>query len=80
MALVSSRNLKPVIDLTRPEGNAFVLLSTAKDLCGELGLDASSVMEDMQAGDYAHLVKVFDRHFGHAFEIRVPEVLEAQLC
>jgi len=54
-----------VIDLTGPQGNAFFLLGYAKKLAKQLDFeDVDGLLADMQAGDYNHLVKVFDEHFG----------------
>jgi hypothetical protein len=53
------------IDLTGPDGNAFVLLGTAQRLARELGLDDKNIVDEMKAGDYEHLVATFDKHFGH---------------
>jgi len=53
------------IDLTGPDGNAFVLLCTATNLAKQLGLDHKAIVEEMMEGDYEHLVQVFDREFGH---------------
>jgi len=52
------------IDLTGPEGNAFVLLGYASKFAKQLGLDSKAIQEDMMSSDYEHLVKVFDQHFG----------------
>ena len=52
------------IDLTGPQGNAFCLLSIAKDLSSKLGLDWEAINSDMKSGDYEHLVATFDKHFG----------------
>jgi hypothetical protein len=52
------------IDLTGPDGNAFVLLNYAKELCLQLGLNYSEVSEKMMSSDYENLVKVFDEYFG----------------
>lgn len=57
------------IDLTGPEGNAFVLLGFAQRLARELGLDADAITAAMKAGDYEHLVATFDRHFGEIVTI-----------
>ena len=54
-----------VIDLTGPNGNAFALIATAKRLAEQCGLKSNSIINDMTSGDYEHLVKVFDNHFGH---------------
>lgn len=56
-----------VIDLTGPEGNAFVLLDYAKRYAKELSYSEEQVdalIKEMQSGDYENLVKVFDDHFG----------------
>ena len=53
-----------VIDLTGPQGNAFFLLGTAKNLAKPLGLDANSIMEEMKSSDYENLITVFDKYFG----------------
>ena len=53
------------IDLTGPDGNAFVLIGTAGKLAKELGLDKAKIQAEMMSGDYEHLVATFDKHFGH---------------
>ena len=53
-----------VIDLTGPDGNAFVLMGMAKRYANQLGLDADKIINDMSTGDYEHLVQVFDDAFG----------------
>ena len=52
------------IDLTGPDGNAFVLIGTAGNLAKQLGLDSKTIRTEMMAGDYENLVNVFDKHFG----------------
>ena len=52
------------IDLTGPDGNAFVLIGTAGNLAKQLGLDGKVIRAEMMAGDYENLVNVFDKHFG----------------
>ena len=52
------------IDLTGPQGNAFVLLGIAKDLCHKLDLDWNSVYSEMTSSDYENLVQVMDHYFG----------------
>lgn len=53
-----------VIDLTGPEGNAFVLLGYASRFGKQLGLDVPTILEEMKSGDYENLIEVFDRYFG----------------
>ncbi len=52
------------IDLTGPDGNAFYLIGTAKNLAKQLGLDGKKIQTEMMMGDYENLIKVFDKHFG----------------
>ena len=52
------------IDLTGPDGNAYVLIGYASNLAKQLKKDEKSIKKDMQSGDYEHLVEVFDREFG----------------
>jgi hypothetical protein len=53
-----------IIDLTGPNGNAFVLMGMAKNFAKQLGKDGQAIVEEMMSGDYEHLVSVFDREFG----------------
>ena len=56
-----------VIDLDGPDGNAFVLLGTAKRFARQLCYDKTEtdlMLADMRSSDYEHLLKVFDKHFG----------------
>lgn len=53
------------IDLTGPDGNAFVLIGTAGNLAKQLGLDKAKIQAEMMSGDYENLINVFDKHFGH---------------
>jgi len=53
------------IDLTGPDGNAFVLIGKAGNLAKQLGLDGKAIQTEMMNGDYEHLVNTFDKHFGH---------------
>lgn len=52
------------IDLRGPEGNAFVLLGIAKDLSNKLGMDWSTIHQEMTSADYEWLLQVMDYHFG----------------
>jgi len=56
-----------VIDLTGPDGNAFVLMGYAMKFAKMVNYTAdeiSKLMFDMQSSDYENLVNVFDKHFG----------------
>lgn len=52
------------IDLTGPDGNAWVLIGTAGDLATQLGLDKKKIQSEMMSGDYEHLINTFDKYFG----------------
>jgi hypothetical protein len=63
------------IDLSGPAGNAFCLLRTAKVLSKEIKYSQAEIdkmMHDMQAGDYDHLLEVFDEHFGNFVTLYKP--------
>ena len=53
-----------VIDLTGPDGNAFALMGYASQFCRQIGIDKKKVLQEMMAGDYENLLKVFDSYFG----------------
>ena len=53
-----------VIDLTGPDGNAFVLMGKAKGLAKQLDFDDKKIINEMMSGDYENLIQVFDRYFG----------------
>lgn len=61
----SKKNTGIEIDLTGPDGNAFMLIGKAGNLAKQLGLDSKAIQSEMMKGDYEHLVGVFDKHFGH---------------
>ncbi len=53
-----------IIDLTGPDGNAFVLLAYAKSLSKKLNIQYGPIADAMMSGDYENLLEVFDKHFG----------------
>ncbi len=53
-----------VIDLTGPDGNAFVLMGYAKQFARQLDLDHKAIIDEMMSGDYENLLSVFDKYFG----------------
>lgn len=63
---IKSRDEMPrlSIDLSGPEGNAFVLMGYASSLAKQLGLDGKTITEEMRSGNYDNLVNVFDKYFG----------------
>lgn len=53
-----------VIDLTGPDGNAYVLLGYAKRFAKTMNIDYEPIREKMTSGDYENLIAVFDEYFG----------------
>jgi len=58
------KEIRIEIDLTGPDGNAFVLIGKAGNLAKQLGLDSKVIQAEMMQGNYEHLVNTFDKHFG----------------
>jgi hypothetical protein len=52
------------IDLTGPDGNAFVLIGMASKFAKQLGLDGKVIQTEMMKGDYENLLNVFEKYFG----------------
>ena len=55
------------IDLSGPEGNAYVLLGYAANFCKQLGYDklrTERILDEMRLTDYEGLLYTFDREFG----------------
>ena len=61
---VINRNRPVIIDLTGPDGNAYVLLGYAKSYAKQLGLDFDKIRDEMTSSDYENLIQVFDKYFG----------------
>jgi hypothetical protein len=56
-----------IIDLAGPQGNAFALMGTAKNLGKHIGMkkeDLNLLIERMTSGDYENLLLEFDKAFG----------------
>ena len=53
----------PTIDLSGPDGNAWVMMGAARNLAKQLGMDGEAITEEMMAGDYDHLIGVFKENF-----------------
>jgi len=70
MAILSKDTTKKrVVDLTGPDGNAFVLLGIAKGLCKQLEIEDDIILDDMRSGDYEHLITTFDNYFGDLVDL-----------
>ena len=59
---------KMTLDLTGPDGNAFVVLGTCKGIAKQLGVDWAPIAKDAMSGDYEHLLAVMDEHFGDVID------------
>ena len=61
-------NHRPIeINLTGPDGNAYVLLGLASNLSKRLGFsefDRECILDEMRLSDYEGLIQTFDRYFG----------------
>jgi hypothetical protein len=60
---------KPEINLSGPDGNAYVLLGYASSYCKELNIDFEPVRKKMTSSDYENLIKVFDSYFGNYVDL-----------
>lgn len=82
MVMHATSRSRRIIDLNGPEGNAFALLGMVRMFGRQLSWSQEkidTVRQEMQAGDYAALVRVFDREFGQFVDLLIPEALEAEL-
>lgn len=52
------------IDLDGPDGNALAIASLARNIARQMGLDVDSIINEMMAGDYINLLRVFEKYFG----------------
>ena len=70
MAILRKENRqgRPIeIDLAGPDGNAFVLLGLARNLCRQMKYDSDRterIIREMTLTDYEGLLYTFDREFG----------------
>ena len=54
---------KKIIKLSSYQGNAFYIISVAKDISDREGMDTNKIIDEMTSSDYQHLLKVFVRYF-----------------
>jgi hypothetical protein len=67
---------KVIIDISSSEGNAFNLMTYARRWSKDLDKDGNAILQEMQSGDYANLIRVFEREFGDYCKlINKPEYL-----
>lgn len=75
---IKAGSVKPQIDLTGKDGNAFTVIGIAGNLCHQLGIDSKPILKDMMSGNYEHLLNVFDKHFGDYVDIIVHDTDESE--
>ena len=66
---------KPQIDLSGPQGNAFVLLALVRNCAKQLAWEddyLKEVLDDMKSHDYEHLLVVLNRHLGEHVDFILP--------
>lgn len=60
-----NKSIKQIeIDLTGPEGNAYMLIGMAGKWAKQLGLDSKAIQAEMMSGDYENLLAVMEKYFG----------------
>jgi hypothetical protein len=66
--MIRDKSYSPlVVDLTGPDGNAFVLMGLAQRLGRKLGMEKDEIealLTKMRMGDYENLINTFDEAFG----------------
>ncbi len=60
---------RPFIDLTGPDGNAFVVVARARQYARELGIDENKIISAMMGSTYENLIAIFEKHFGEYVDI-----------
>ncbi len=83
MAILSEEkrvHKKRVIDLSGPDGNAFVILGIAQNLAKQLKVDETphlyenkttkNILDEMRSSDYEHLIQTFDKYFGKYVDLQ----------
>jgi len=61
----SERKVTFEVDLTGPDGNAFVLMAMAKEWARGTDKDWKALRAEMMSGDYENLLAVLEREFSY---------------
>lgn len=64
MSVYDDSALGLCLDITGPDGNAFVILGLASNYAKQLDKDSEAILEEMRSDDYENLLDVFEREFG----------------
>ncbi|EJM7154713.1 MULTISPECIES: hypothetical protein [Vibrio] len=67
------------LDLRGEQGNVFQLISLARKLSAQLGLDGEKIQKRMMTGDYYCAVNIFDAYFGDYVTLLVSEEIREEL-
>ncbi len=67
------------LDLRGEQGNVFQLISLARKLSAQLGLDGEKFQKRMMTGNYYSAVNIFDAYFGDFVTLLVSEDIREQL-
>lgn len=78
MAIIENFKVKPVIDLSSPDGNVFGLIGLVTKTFKLMKRDYKEVMSEMMGGDYYNAVFVVERELGEFYDIILPEGVAAQ--
>lgn len=66
--MIVAKENKPIkqieIDLSGPEGNAYMLIGMAGKWAKQLSLDSQAIQAEMMSGDYENLLAVMEKYFG----------------
>lgn len=58
------------IDLNSSQGNAFNLISVARRLSKQMGMNTAEIYREMTHSDYENLIKTFEKYFGNFVTIQ----------
>jgi hypothetical protein len=62
---IKEKSSKIELDLTGPEGNAYVILGCAQKLAKQLNLNWEEINTKMTFSNYENLINVFEEYFGN---------------
>lgn len=72
MAIIQKEYKKRSIDISGPDGNAFVILGYAASLSKQLEFSEEKtelIQSEMKSSDYDNLIQTFDKYFGELVDI-----------
>lgn len=78
MAIMEAVKVKPVIDLSSPDGNVFALIGLVTKAFKMMKRDYMPVMNEMMSGDYYNAVFVLNRELGDVYDIILPKGVDVK--